>query len=92
MIAAKVAGFSVGTVSAPWRWVSTLPREALMTHYEIRFLGPEGVGPVTWEVEKPDDAAAVRAALDVCHNQLVEVWDGQRKIDTSTATEPDPAG
>lgn len=58
-----------------------------MTHYEIRFLGPDGAGSVTWDVEKPDDASAVSAALDVCHNQWVEVWEGQRKIDTSL---PDP--
>lgn len=51
-----------------------------MTHYEIRFEGPEGSRSVTWDVERADDAAALRSALEVCCNQVVEVWDGPRKI------------
>jgi hypothetical protein len=51
-----------------------------MTHYEIRFEAPEGSRSVTWDVERTDDTAALRSALEVCHNQVVEVWDGPRKI------------
>ncbi|HVW73713.1 MAG TPA: hypothetical protein VHC39_08745 [Rhizomicrobium sp.] len=60
-----------------------------MTHYEIRFEAPEGSRAVTWDVERADDAAALRSALEVCRNQVVEVWDGPRKIAAiSLSTEP----
>src|ERR1700753_4315260 len=50
--------------------------EAKMTHYEIRFEDPEGSRSVTWDVERADDAAALRSALEVCGNQTVGRWGG----------------
>lgn len=51
-----------------------------MAHYEIRIESPEGRRAIVLNVEQPDDLAALDSALEVCRNQKIEVWDGQRRI------------
>jgi hypothetical protein len=51
-----------------------------MAQYEIRIEGPDGHRTLVWNVEKPDDMAALDSALDICRSQTIEVWDGQRRI------------
>lgn len=51
-----------------------------MAHYEIRIESPESNRAVILNVEQPDDMAALDSALEICRHQIVEVWDGQRRI------------
>jgi hypothetical protein len=51
-----------------------------MTRYEVHFQGPGSAGRIIWDLERLDDEAALTSALEACHNQRLEVWEGQRKI------------
>jgi len=51
-----------------------------MNHYKIKIAGVDGTAPVEVELEKPDDIAALNSALEICRQQTVEVWHGDRQI------------
>jgi hypothetical protein len=57
-----------------------------VARYIIRIERPDGCGTLHWDVERPDDMSALDAALDVCRNQKVEVWDGKRRIGAVSLT------
>ena len=56
-----------------------------MTHYEIRIQSPDGQRTIVWDVERPDDIAALNAAMDVCRSQTIEVWAGRRQVGAISA-------
>ena len=49
-------------------------------HYELRIQSPDGSRAMTWDVEQKDDMSALRTALAACENQMIELWEGQRRI------------
>jgi hypothetical protein len=51
-----------------------------MAHYEIRIQSPDGKRALTWDVDRTDDISALSSALEVCQQQKMEIWDGQRQI------------
>jgi hypothetical protein len=70
-------------------WAFLLARYYLrsgMAHYEIRIPGPDGVCAIIWEIDRPDDLAALNAAVDVCRQQTIEVWNGGRQVGAISST------
>jgi hypothetical protein len=51
-----------------------------MTHYKIRLQSPDGTRSISWDVERADDISALSSALEVCQQQKMEIWEGQRQI------------
>ncbi|HWY64102.1 MAG TPA: hypothetical protein VNX61_02730 [Rhizomicrobium sp.] len=33
-----------------------------------------------WDVDQKDDMSALRTALAACESQMIELWEGQRRI------------
>jgi len=69
--------FGNGDVGKAFSWSG---RTGLAHRYEIRIQSPDGKRAIIWDVERTDDVSAVKSAVEVCQNQVVEVWDGGRQI------------